>query len=113
MTATFKTSIRGVKTYSTNSLQNIVAEATIQIDATQNGITKSSFIPVQLDTPDQSAFLDYQSLTENQIIDWITVKLGQNEIDSLKHGLQSLLDEITDLPVNPIPQSIELPWVTT
>lgn len=102
--------ITEVKVYSNQQASNIVGEVRFELLAELNGETKKSFFPVEFDAPDYSKFTDYQNLTEQQIIDWVIAKIGQEQVDALKEGLQAQLEFVPPPDAPPILKPADLPW---
>ena len=86
-----------------------VTEVDFRIDAIRNGKTQSSFMPVTLNEPTGSDFTAYSDLTQAQVLEWVAQIVGEEEINALKNGLNSVLiqqeaaEEVTAQPT-------ALPW---
>jgi len=105
----FTHKITSIQAYSKEGLDNVVQTVRYEIEGELNGIKQSSFMPITFDEPDPSNFTDFSSLTEEQVLNWVTEKLGQDEINALENGLDSLLNEMQNL-TKPIVENKELPW---
>jgi hypothetical protein len=110
---TFTYKITRIMVYSNQRASNIVGEATLEIEGTLNGKTQKSFFPVYFDNPDYNNFIQYDNLTEQEIITWAVSKFGQEQIDSIKEGLQSMLDFVPPADAPPILKPIDPPWVNS
>jgi hypothetical protein len=95
-------------------LTNVVYEASWQLSATDG--TFESFISVTTAIPfdPEHVFVDYASLTQDEVVGWIQAALGPNEIAAA----QTACDNMIQIQVNAtIPQppsdsaDIPLPWV--
>lgn len=107
---TFTHKITSVKTYSKNGLNDIVHTVRYELEGELNGKKASSFMPITFNEPDPKNFTDFSSLTEEQILSWVTKKLGQSEIDAMMNGLDSLLNEQPDPSAPPVLTDKNLPW---
>ena len=88
---------------------NVIKEVQFVIVAS-NGLNEiSSFFPVELDDPIPHEFIGYQALTKEKIVSWVVQKLGDDRINSLKNGLQSRLEQISQQTTNVVLREIELP----
>jgi hypothetical protein len=105
----FTHKITSVKTYSKNGLDDIVHTVRYELEGELNGKKQTSFMPITFSEPDPSNFTDFSSLTEEQVLAWVNEKLGQDEINALENGLDSLLNEMQN-PAEPIVENKELPW---
>ena len=106
---TFTHKITSVKTYSKNGLNDIVHTVRYELEGESNGKKQTSFMPITFNEPNPNNFTNFASLTEAQILAWVTAQLGQEEIDALEKGLNSLLNELQN-PTEPIVENKELPW---
>jgi hypothetical protein len=109
---TFTHKITDVKTYSKDGLDNIVHTVKYELEGESNGKTHKSFMPITFTEPDPKNFTEFAKLTEAEILTWVTGQLGQSEIDALKHGIDSLLNEQHDPLAPPVVTSQALPWAT-
>lgn len=108
---TFIHKITSVKTYSKNGLNDIVHTVRYELEGESNGKKQTSFMPITFDEPNSNNFTDFSLLTEEQILSWVTEKLGQDEVDAMMNGLDSLLNELQN-PTEPIVKNKELPWAS-
>jgi hypothetical protein len=109
---TFTHKITDVKTYSKDGLDNIVHTVRYELEGESNGKKHKSFMPITFTEPDPKNFTEFSSLTEAEIFSWVTSKLGQSEIDALKNGIDSFLNEAPDPLAPPTLTSQALPWET-
>jgi hypothetical protein len=107
---TFTHKITSVKTYSKNGLDDIVHTVRYELEGELNGKKQTSFMPITFSEPDLNNFTDFASLTEAQILAWVTAQLGQEEINAMQHGIDSFLNEQPDPLAPPVTTSVELPW---
>jgi hypothetical protein len=110
---TFTYKINRIMVYSNQSASNIIGEATLEIEGTLNGKTQKSFFPVYFDTPDYNNFVQYDNVTEQEIITWAISKVGQDQIDAIKDGLQYFLEYTPPADAPPILRPIDPPWVNS
>jgi hypothetical protein len=108
----FTHKITSVKTYSKNGLDDIVHTVRYELEGKLNGKKQTSFMPITFNEPDPNNFTNFASLTEAQILTWVTEKLGQTEVDAMMHGLDSLLNESPDPSAPPVLTDKNLPWAT-
>ena len=69
-------------------------------------------MPITFNEPDPNNFTNFASLTEAQILAWVTAQLGQEEIDAMQHGINSFLNEQPDPLAPPALTNKSLPWTT-
>jgi hypothetical protein len=110
MTTSFKYNLDDFKVYSTEQSQNIVKSVRFEIVCEHMGKTKRSFMPIEFAEPDLENFTEFENLTQDQIFAWITDHLGESEIDALKFGLQSMIEQET-MQAKPIIESVQAPWL--
>ena len=107
---TFKYYISQIKAYNNKQNENIVGEVVFEIIGSLNEKTHTSFFPVQLDAPDFNAFTPYQQLTQEQIISWVTEKIGQAQIDRMKNGIVAVLEYTPPEDAEPVLKEVVAPW---
>lgn len=102
MSISFNYKVNNVKAYSKNGYNNIVKSFTFVIEAKKDEIVRTSFFPVEMGEPDFNDFVDYTLLTEQQLMDWAIDAIGQEQIDALKFGLESVISEYEEyIKLNP------------
>ena len=112
MTASFKYNLSDFKAYSTEQAQNVVKSVRFEIVCEHMGQTQRSFQPIEFNTPDFNNFTEFKDLTQEMILAWVTEQLGQEEIDALKFGMESFIEqEIERRGVQPVVNSISAPWL--
>ena len=110
MTTLFKYNLGDFKVYSTEQAQNIVKSVRFEIVCEHMNRTQRSFRPIDFAEPDFSNFAEFKNLTQDEILAWVTENLGQSEIDAMKFGLQSVIEqEIAQ--AKPVIQSVQAPWL--
>jgi len=60
-----------------------------QVDAEGNPYTASVYGTQSLDTSDLSDFTDFESVTSSQVQGWVESAMGEEEVQSLKDGLDA------------------------
>jgi hypothetical protein len=96
--------------HSKDGLTNILKSVRFTIIATNGEKTEDSFRPVTLDDPDANSFVDYKDLTQETVLQWVIDKIGQDEVDALKHGLDSILNAPVDPNAPPVLTRVDAPW---
>jgi len=89
MAMSFTYKISGIKVYTTNSQTDIIKEATIHIIGTQDDMSYENFMPIQLAEPSGS-FKEFDSVDEEQVLDWLKETLGDDQLQANKEGLASM-----------------------
>jgi len=107
---TFTHKITDVQTYSKDGLDNIVYTVRYELEGELNGRTHKSFMLIKFSEPDPKSFTEFAALTEADVLAWVTSQLGQDQIDELKHGIDSYLKEAVDPLAPPVVTSQALPW---
>jgi len=110
MTASFKYNLSNFKVISTNQAQNIVKSVRFEIVCEHMGQTRNSFKPIEFAEPDFNSFTEFKDLTQDQILAWVTAHLGQSEIDALKFGLQSVIEQDA-AQAKPTIETVQAPWL--
>lgn len=110
MTASFKYNLGDFKVYSTDQAQNIVKSVRFEIVCEHMGQARNSFMPIEFAEPDFNSFTAFKDLTQDQILAWVTEHLGQPEIDALKFGLQSVIEQEAE-KAKPIIETVKAPWL--
>lgn len=112
MTATFKYNLDDFKVYSNNQAQNIVKSVKFTIECGHMGQTRQSFQTIEFADPDFNNFTEFKNLTQDQILAWVVAHLGQEEIDALKFGLQSVIEqEQAQTDAKPVLENVKAPWL--
>ncbi len=60
-----------------------------QVDAEGNPYTASIYGTKNLDTSDLSNFIDFNSVTSEEVQGWVESAMGEEEVQSLKDGLDT------------------------
>ena len=110
MTASFKYNLGDFKVYSTDQTQNIVKSVKFEILCEHMGRTHRSFRTIEFAEPDYNNFTAFKDLTQDQILAWVTENLGQFEIDSMKFGMQSMIEQ-NDAQAKPTIETVKAPWL--
>ena len=85
---------------------NVVKQIRCILNVTANNVSDQSIFTVNLDDPDANNFIEFESLTQNTVNDWVISNLGQDEYDSRIQGLESKIAEGRVLP-----KTINAPWL--
>jgi hypothetical protein len=109
MTASFKYNLSDFKVSSTDQAQNIVKSVRFEIVCEHMGKTQRSFKPIEFADPDFNSFTAFEDLTQDQVLAWVIEHQGQEEIDALKFGLQSIIEQEIER-AEPVIKSINAPW---
>lgn len=105
----FAYDVRDMKARTIGDMQNVVTSLTFVIQAVQGDVMRESFFPVELDPPPAGQFQPFDTLTKQQVVDWAVQKVGQAQIDALKHGLESVIAEYIQSDEYAV-KSVEPPW---
>jgi hypothetical protein len=62
--------------------------------------------PVELSSPDPNNFVAYESLTKEQVVEWLLEALGEKPLQEITAQLQSNLDE----QINPTTVNLKPPF---
>lgn len=92
---------------SANSLRNVVTEVHWQLFADDSFNTRYVYGAVGIEGADPDNFTDYEDLSEEQIIEWTELTIGEDKVNSYKSTLASQLSALT----NPQKVSMPLPWI--
>jgi len=111
MSAVFKYQFDDFKAYSTSQVQNIVKSVKFTLMCEHMGQRRSSVRMIEFADPDFSNFTEFKNLTQDQILAWVTAHLGQEEIDALKFGMQSVIEqELARSDAPPALEDVKAPW---
>ena len=110
MTTLFKYNLGDFKVYSTDQAQNIVKSVKFELVCEHMGQTRNSFQTIEFAEPDFNSFTAFKDLTQDQILAWVTEHLGQPEIDALKFGLQSMIEQ-NAAQAKPTIETVQAPWL--
>lgn len=110
MSVTFTMDISNAKSTNMNGMNNIIKQLRFSLTGTDGVNTVTNFFAVTLDNPAPENFIEFENLTRDQILQWVTDKVGEDQINSLKTGITSELrdKQIVD-PDNPVLTKIALP----
>lgn len=111
MTPTFKYNLDTFKVYSTAQAQNIVKSVRFELVCELNGKQKTAFQTIVFQEPDFNKFIPFESLTQDQVMAWVSEKIGAQEIEALKNGLVGVLEqEAARAAGQPSIQTVNAPW---
>ena len=110
MSVTFTMDISNAKVTNMYGMNNIIKEVKFSLTGTDGVNTVTNFFPVNLDYPEAENFIEFENLTRDQISQWVSNKVGEDQINKLKQGITSQLrdKQVVD-PDNPVLTKIELP----
>lgn len=91
-----------------NGLQNIVQTIHWKLSGDDSVNSTSIQKVTTITPPTPGSFIQYSSLTEEQVITWLTDTLGEQGVAEAKASIDTLLDLISNPPVI----TPELPWNT-
>ena len=109
MAMKFTYKISGIKVYSTDSLTDVVKEATLHIIGTQEGQQYENFLPIELAEPSGS-FIEFSNVSESQVKSWLTQTLGEQQLKANKEGLEAMYNNpmFSKTPTRDNPEEKEL-----
>ena len=97
MAMEFTYKVSGIKVYSEEGKADIIKEATLHIIGKQGSDTFESFLPIELAEPSGS-FKEFSEVSESQVIEWLKNTHGEDQIQAMKEGMESMHDD----PNNPM-----------
>ena len=100
------TSIDTIKTQ--NGLTDIVYNVRWKLSGTSGSVTESEEGQcVHLPSPDSESFINYSSLSENVVIEWVKSILGTEKVASIENSVVSRVEEVFNSPSE---ENKPLPW---
>jgi hypothetical protein len=106
---TYTWQITQLECFSTDFVDNIIKKVHWGLSAKRGGNSTSCVGEVSFDEYDEENFLEYDSLTEEQVLSWTQNKLnqqqGENDVNTLKETLSEQLDILENKLSTPT-----LPW---
>jgi len=97
--------------YSKDGLTGILQSVRFTIIAKNGERMENSFRPVTLNDPDADSFVDFKNLTQEAVLQWVIDKIGRDEVEALKHGLDSLLNAPVNPDAPPVLTRVAAPWI--
>ena len=83
MSINFKWSIVSMETFSdVNGLSSVVRDVQWKVTAVKDGIKKEVSAFVRLPPPSNPSFIDYDNLTEPQLIEWVKAHIDVQAIEN-------------------------------
>jgi hypothetical protein len=76
-----------------DGLTNVVQSINWSYSASEDDCTVSTQGEISLNEPDKSMFVDFDSLTENDVVNWVKLRMGEALLASYKANLDVLLQE--------------------
>ena len=104
MAMEFTYKVSGVRVYSEEGKEDIIKGATLHIIGTQGSETFENFVPIELTEPTGS-FTEFNEVKESQVIEWLKKAHGEGQINAMKEGMTSMLNN----PLNPFNVSRDNP----
>jgi hypothetical protein len=92
----FVESIEQMKAVQNAQLGNVVIEFSYVLTGTDGKKNTMCIRRIILDAPDANAFIQFENLSEQEIIAWAVNHLGQAEIDAMKNGMKAKLAAAED-----------------
>jgi Cu2+-containing amine oxidase len=100
--------VENLQAYSTNELHNIIKQVRFVIEASDRSQSKTSFFTVELDDPDAKTFVEFEQLTNNQVLQWVKAQIDPAQIAALENGLIGVLQEMAQTNKKTL-QPVKLP----
>ena len=94
--------------YNEETLTNVVTVVHWQYVATHVSASQQSIGTVSLDTPSAEAFIPFESLTKEMLVDWVEAKLGESTITQMQNTLSQSLNNI----IFPKSGQVAPPWTS-
>ena len=100
MATTYTWNVSTVDTYPTHTDGNDVTENDVifnvhwRMSADDKTNQAGSIGTIALSTSDVSSFTDFDSVTASDVEGWVISAMGEEQVQSIKDGLQNQLDEI-------------------
>ena len=108
MATTYTWEIIGLKRRTVGALSDAIVQVTWRRKGVDDGSnTGTSDGVCKFDTPSTEGFIAYASLTEANVISWITDSVSEEYIDSLKVIVDRQIAELIDVPTE---INSDFPW---
>ena len=95
-------------TYAVDELENVVTVVHWRLTATEGQHTASTYGASGVGSPTPEAFVSYEDITEEEVIEWVTTALGGDA--SVQNMKDSLATQIATLKA-PMTGSMTPPWM--
>ena len=105
---TFTEKISHIEVTTKDDLTNVVKKCRYTISGELNNKIATSFKEVVLDDPEANDFVDFNELTEELVLSWVHDKIGLNDVEALKKGIESIFD--SPAPVSKPLTLVSEPW---
>ncbi len=79
--------------YNEETLTNVVTVVHWQYTATVDDIPEIRVGTVSLDAPSVGAFIPFESLTKEMLVNWVEAKLGEEYMVTMKTSLDTILNQ--------------------
>lgn len=93
-------------TYSVGELQNVVSTVHWTLTATEGTYTASTYGSLGVDEPAPEQFVAYEELTEEEVIQWVTDTMGEEQVQSMEDRLASQIKSQKE----PVSGTMTPPW---
>jgi hypothetical protein len=107
---TYTTSLSEFDVHTKDGMSNILKSVRFTITGSNGQAGHKNTMPVFLDDPETNSFIEYADLTEEMVMQWVINKLGQEEIDALKNGIDAVLNAQPDPNAPPKVIRVSAPW---
>ena len=94
MTTTFATNVSAIELVTDKKFTNIVKFLKFELVASDGELSATSFNTFKLTYPKEENFIPYESLTAEQVYAWVVNIVGESEIEAMKAGLTTKLQEL-------------------
>jgi len=95
-------------------MSNIIKKLSLNLICDDGEIRRIKSTSAELNVPNQSSFIEYNQLTEQQVLNWGLSHLGEEQIQSMQNTLLQEIEMVKNSSANSGYQSQQIipPWVT-
>jgi len=109
MNANFIEEVKKLRVVDTDSLQRVVCVVQYKITCQYLGEEFVNMFDVSIPSPNPENFTDFNSLTKDQVLDWVRSVIGQQALDERKQAMILMVEQITQSKMQE-PKEVLEPW---
>jgi len=110
MNPVFNEKIGNLKVVNNENLENVVYSVHYHIVCDYLGESLPNEFDVQLDAPTVDNFTDFNSLTKQQVLNWVHDSIGIEAHEERKNAMQTMIEQIVAAKEEK-PKEVAPPWL--
>lgn len=107
METQFLENIESIKAHDIGEMRNVVKSVRYSLTCAHEGQSISNVFDVMLGDPEKNLFLSFDSLTKEQVLEWVYSKIGDAAMSNRKSAMIAMCQQMNEKSVL---KEIKAPW---